>query len=277
MRILIIFFALLSLVSCGGNGESTTKKSDLNEAGKSNKKNKQKTDTLNVIRVATDYPKDTIYPANILTSGGVFHQDEVDPKSPTYRWKGIFKSDTGYYVSDTKIKLSKDYDAVMDDEGQKTGWTVATNIKDSCILLISGTDYLQNRQIQKIKLGKEQILPGENYQFVYNSVTYTLYATGNKKRESPKSDAFVVSNYKLFLKASVNGQSYNQLLVSISNFDDAMTTLLFVGDIDGDNIPDMIIDTTNHYDAEVPTLYLSKRAKSGTLLKVMGKHTTVGC
>ena len=66
-------------------------------------------------------------------------------------------------------------------------------------------------------------------------------------------------------------------MVSIPNFDDALTSLLFVGDIDGDDIPDLIIDTTSDYNAEVPTLYLSRPAKSGDLLKVMGMHGSTGC
>jgi hypothetical protein len=120
-------------------------------------------------------------------------------------------------------------------------------------------------------------MPGEQVQFTCHDVAYTLYATGKQASESPKSKAYVVSNYKLFLKAVINGKNYNQLLVAISDFDDAMTTIQFAGDIDGDYRPDFIIDTTNDYNAEVPTLYLSKPASKGNLLKIVGMHTSVGC
>ncbi len=53
--------------------------------------------------------------------------------------------------------------------------------------------------------------------------------------------------------------------------------IMFAGDIDGDTIPDLIIDTSWHYNAEVPTLYLSKPAEKNQLLKVMGMHVTTGC
>ncbi|HTK18796.1 MAG TPA: hypothetical protein VL442_04765 [Mucilaginibacter sp.] len=276
--ILIIVFAMLSLGSCKRkDNSSAAKKSDTNAKIGTVKKMHGVLSASNVITVSTDFPNDTIYPARILTSGGVFHEDEVDPKSSTYKWKGIFKSGSGYYINDTELKLSRDHDAIMDDDGKKTGWMITTSIKDTSILLISGLDYLQDRQVSQIKLSKDQLLPGEKEQFTYKDVIYTLYATGDKKLEKPGNKDFIVSNYRLFLKAAGNGQSYNQLLVSVSNFDGTITSILFAGDIDCDNIPDFIIDTTNNYDAEAPTLYLSKPASNGKLLKVMGKHIAVGC
>lgn len=262
------------LVACKRKDKLVTKKSYTGSKSISIKKDGA---LSNTIYVNTVFPNDTIYPARILTSGGVFHEDEIDPNSESYNWKGIFRSDSGYYVTDTKISLSREYDAVLDEEGKKTGWMVSTSIKDSAILLLSGLNFLPNANVPHIKLLKEQLLPGEQELFIYKDIKYTLYATGSKKHETPKSAGYNISNYKLFLRGTVNGQSYNQLLVSVSNFDDAMTTIVFAGDIDGDGIPDLIIDTTSDYNAEVPTLYLSKPALKGDLLKVMGMHVSVGC
>jgi hypothetical protein len=91
------------------------------------------------------------------------------------------------------------------------------------------------------------------------------------------SNFYLVSNYRLFIKATINGTERNQMLVSSRAFDDAMIEILFAGDIDGDNIPDLIINTSYHYNAIVPTLYLSKPAGDKEILKVMGWHVSVGC
>jgi hypothetical protein len=224
-----------------------------------------------------DFPADTTYPARILTAGGVFHEDEVDPHSFKYKWMGIFKTDSGYYIGPTKITLTRENDAVLDEAGQKTGWVVSPSVKDTTVLLISGLDDLRSRPIRSIPFKKEYILPGEQEDFICNDVKYTLYATGTNKSTSLKREPYNVSNYKLFIKAVINGHAYNQMILSIAMFDDVISTLTFIGDIDGDGRPDLIMDTTNDYNMERATLYLSKPAETGQLLKVVGWHAIVGC
>jgi hypothetical protein len=275
MQKLIIFIFFVTLLACkrkevvNQNLDTTSVKKKVKVLPVS--------ESANTIVVQTNSPADTIYPAKILTSGGVFHEDEVDPKSASYDWKGIFKTGSNYYITDTKIKLSRDYDAVLDEEGQKTGWVITPNIKDSSVLLISGLDYLTTQAIKRIPISNQRLLPGQSEQFILNGITYTLFATGKRTPERPNSKDEIISNYKLFLKVSIDGIEYNQTLVSVSQFDEAMTTILLVADIDGDSKPDFIIDTSSDYNAEVPTLYLSKPAKKGHLLEVVGMHTSVGC
>jgi len=108
----------------------------------------------------------------------------------------------------------------------------------------------------------------------YNGIVYTLYATGNRKKVH---NDYIITSYQLFLKATINGAGRLQLLASAQRLDDAMITVLFAGDIDGDTVPDLIINTSWHYNAEAPTLYLSKPADKTRLLKIMGMHIVVGC
>lgn len=265
---------LLGLLSCKGNHKPVDKKTDTLLKVAADKK-----DTIQPYQkyVKGDFPADAVYPVPILTSGGVFHEDEIDPKSAEYAWMGLFRSDTGYYIANTKIKLAKAHDAVLDEDGGKTGWEVTPSVKDTALLLVSGLEYLRSKTVLKAEISKDQILPGEQQQFAYKGITYTLYATGNKKSSTPENDLYAVTNYKLFIKAVINGRQYNQMLVSVKSFDDTMATILFIGDLDGDNVPDVIIDTTNHYNVTAPTLYLSKPASQNDLLKVVGMHVTVGC
>jgi len=223
------------------------------------------------------FPVDTIYPARILTKG-IFHGDEVIKKDNKREWVGIFKNDSSYYLAPFTIQLSRVKDDVLDaEDGAKTGWEVKTSNKDTSVLLISGLDYLKARSIIPSIKKAITIDPGKHLTFKYNNVDYLLYATGTKKPEPANGEGYVISNYKLCIKATINGKTYQQLLATAEQFDDAMTTILFAGDIDGDNIPDLIIDTANHYNVEAPTLYLSKPAANGQLLKVVGMHITVGC
>jgi hypothetical protein len=215
------------------------------------------------------------YPATILTTG-TFHEDEVGKEDAGRNWYGLFLNSDGYYIDSTSITTRRVQDPI-DEDGQITGWEVKTTNKDTSLLLIAGVNGLEKRQIKKIALGKNEILPGESVTYSYNGITYILYATGNKQKERPDSDYYMVSNYRLFIRAIINGSERTSMLVSSRAFDDAMVELLFAGDIDGDNIPDLIINTSYHYNATVPTLYLSKPAGDKEILKPMGWHVSVGC
>ncbi len=113
--------------------------------------------------------------------------------------------------------------------------------------------------------------------FSFLGIDYKLFATGRKKKVQEDPEAFEVWNYKLFMTASKGGYQITQLLVAQPNFDEKMIEVLFAGDIDGDEMLDLIIDTSPHYNATSPTLYLSKPADKKELVKPVGVHTSVGC
>lgn len=221
-------------------------------------------------------PVDTVYPAYILTPEGVSHHDEVEPKYAKHQWMGLFKSAGRYYTKVTTVAITKAQDEIVDEApSEKTGWKVTPSVKDSAIILISGLDYVKSRPVIPFNLKSQMLMPGDAKHFSYQNIDYTLYATG--KNIAANGDFYNVLNYKLYLKATINGVSYNQQLVYISGFNDAMVTVRFIGDIDGDGRPDFILDTTNHYNMERPTLYLSKPATGKNLVEVVGLHVYVGC
>lgn len=215
------------------------------------------------------------YSASLLTTGQ-FHEEEVSGEDGNRSWYGLFINKEGYYLDSTSIITKKVKDLVVDDEGQITGWEVKTNNTDTSLLLIAGVDGLAKKTITPAVLSKQEILPGEKVSFTYNGIVYTLYATGDKKKET-NSDSYIITSYQLFLQVTINGADRKQLLVSARILDDTMISILFAGDIDGDTIPDLIINTSWHYNVEAPTLYLSKPADKNQLLKIMGMHVTTGC
>lgn len=215
------------------------------------------------------------YPATILTTGQ-FHQDEVSKEDAKRNWYGIFQNSNGYYIDTTRI-VTKRVEDPVDEEGSLNGWDVKTTNSDSSLLLFAGVNGINKHPIKPVSLSKNEILPGESVTYTYNGITYTLYATGNKQKERPDSENYIVNSYRLFIKTTINGTERTQLLVSNSSFDDAMIKILFAGDIDGDNIPDLIIDVSYHYNATAPALYLSKAADSKDVFKLMGWHVSVGC
>lgn len=218
----------------------------------------------------------TQYPATILTTG-LFHDDEVHNAHRNRSWHAIFQNSNGYYVDTARVVIKRAHDPLADEEdGKLTGWQVSTANSDTSILLFAGVNGLEKRQIKEINLRKKEIQAGESVTYTYNGITYTLYATGAKVQEEPGAPV-TVHNYRLFIKAIINGTERTQMLVAAREFDDRITRIIFAGDIDGDNIPDLVIDTSYHYNATIPALYLSKPANSNEVLKLMGWHVSAGC
>jgi hypothetical protein len=221
------------------------------------------------------FPVDSTLQVGILQTG-VFHDDEVDQNSENKTWFGLFKDKEKYTLSETKLSIKHAQDPVLDEEGEQTGWEVSAEVKDTCVILIEKLPGFVDREIQSVKIPKS-IYPGNHFKFSFKGTEYTLSATGEKKKERPDSEWFVVSNYKLYLESMVNGKQVKELLVSQKNFDDQMIMIIFAGDIDGDDKLDLIIDTSYHYNLMRPTIYMSKSAENGKIIKPIGVFATVGC
>lgn len=273
MNFIKLTMLLLSIAISGLSGcNNPVPKKEIHESGKIS-------DTLLVNSTAKDSTQEdqTVFPINILTTG-TFHSDEVWENAGNMKWIGLFNGPTGYYLKETKLKINHVYDPVLDeDESVQTGWEISTFEKDTTVILIQALPYLKNRKIRSIPITKNCIYPGERVSFSYMGIDYSLSATGTKKKESEESDWYVVSDYKLYLTAKINGKRCKTLLTSQKMFDEAMVYLIFAGDLDGDGIVDILLDNSNHYNATAPTLYLSKPAEKGQVVKSVGSHTSVGC
>jgi hypothetical protein len=59
--------------------------------------------------------------------------------------------------------------------------------------------------------------------------------------------------------------------------DDATPHLVFAGDLDRDGRPDLILETSDHYNLSRPTLFLSSGAAAGEGLRRESEYRAVGC
>jgi hypothetical protein len=221
------------------------------------------------------FPSDTVsYPVHILSTHG-YHGEEIWPNAEKEKWMGLFYNRDGYYVSETTITISKAHDEITDEnESDSTGRSVSVNNSDTAILLFSGYAAKQGK-VQTVKLDSGYVLPGDTVNFSYNGTGYRIFATGKRVYEAG-GEYFDLADYKLYFQGTKNGRTVTQTIMIQPKFEETRPTVMFIGDIDGDGIPDLIIDTSYHYNAFVPTLYLSKPASKNELLKVMGLHVSVG-
>ena len=142
-------------------------------------------------------------------------------------------------------------------------------------ILISGLDFLESGGVYTVRDSEFQLHPGEDVVEEHEGTTHRFFAEGEVTTYDEYGDVY--TSYSLYVETERDGEKKTQLLVEQDAFDDSMISVLFIGDIDGDGILDIITDNTYHYNVSIPTLYLSRPAQGDEILKKVGEHQSVGC
>ena len=208
---------------------------------------------------------------------GTFHADEVKENVKDLPWLGLFADENGAFVlAETKIIAHRVVDGLLDDEenGEKTGWEISTESGQHPTVLISGRDFDPGK-VEAVEL-PSGIYPGDSVKFDFNGLRYLLYATGSTFVDSLAGMTHV-SEYNLYIVRADKAGSRRSSLVSHASFDDAMTSILWAGDVDRDGYMDFLIDMSSHYNQRLPTLFLSSPAQSDQVVVRVAEHSSVGC
>lgn len=215
-----------------------------------------------------------VYEAKILQVSE-YHADEIMDNIRDLSWLAILRDEKGNCSLDKVDVITRRVeDPILDNEGEMTGWSIKANVDDEVVLLISGIDFLLPGKISEIKLDEVLIYPGDVKSYSFEGAEYIFTAKGKKTGDQYYT---AVENYELYLTYKKDGVEKKQLITKVDYFDDALTQLLFFGDIDGDDIPDLIIDNSWHYNVSLPTLFLSRPATGDHFLKKVAEHESVGC
>ncbi|RTQ48853.1 hypothetical protein EJV47_14745 [Hymenobacter gummosus] len=206
---------------------------------------------------------------------GTFHHEEVPEDAEKQAWLGLFRGPQGYYVAPAPLRVKRAYDAIVDEDGEQTGWEVAVpGNADHCVLLLATQGAVPAGRTDTAAVKPQLLLPGKLLRFAFRGASYTLAATG--AWAAGDTSAYAVQNYKLYLAADA-APGKRQLLAATPHFDDAMMQLVWIGDLDHDQRPDFILDTASHYNSSSPSVYLSSRAEGQELVKFVGQHVITGC
>ena len=208
---------------------------------------------------------------------GTFHADEVEENAEHLPWLGLFADENGAFVlAETKIIAQRVVDGLLDDEekGEKTGWEITTESGQHPTMLISGGNFDPGK-VEAVEL-PATIYPGDSVEFDFGGVQYLLYATGSTYVDS-LAGMTRVSEYNLYVVRADKTGSRRSSLVSHASFDDAMTSILWAGDVDRDGYMDFLIDMSSHYNQRLPTLFLSSPAQDDQVVVRVAEHSSVGC
>jgi hypothetical protein len=176
-------------------------------------------------------------------------------------------SETGeYYLHEANIEVGRDYDDCREDT---VSWAVSDRAYS--LFVIKGLKP-KKKPVKSLALQPNELLSvkvGETYSFRFGRKTYTLRAEGTviDERDKDYYEGWYwdnVKDYKLFLSDGKN----EQLITTVSHFQNTSPDILWVGDLDDDGKPDFLVCTATWYENERIELYLSSIAGKDELVKL---------
>ncbi|HEY9177195.1 MAG TPA: hypothetical protein VIN07_05870 [Flavipsychrobacter sp.] len=222
------------------------------------------------------FPMQLLYIDNDKESCVLYHYDEVSEDWINRSWYALVKNGPQYFIQNAAITIRPGYDPVLDDDTtQKTGWEVSTNATDTPLIHFTEYAKIKAGPIQSIKLPIDIIRTGDNISFEFASVMYKLFATGIVDNNSSAYSS--TTNYRLFIESTTHSKKTTQLLFAAPNFDDAFPSIMFIGDINRDGLPDILLNAVRHYNEFAPSLFLSNSNSSDTIWELVGLHWSSGC
>lgn len=165
---------------------------------------------------------------------------------------GLFYKDGLYYLKPEKISFADSY-------SECTGDSTLSLVSEARFLFLNFIDYNKN-QIQSILSEGKEMLPNEKFTFDFGNKQYELEAFGEKG-----INEYNVIKYSLVY--SIKGMTGKQTIVNIPKIEETSVQLLFIGDLDGDGNPDIILNAPSNYENRIIMVFLSSTAKRGDYLR----------
>lgn len=181
----------------------------------------------------------------------------------TKNWLALVQKNGKFHLEKAKYTAERGYDGCTGDS------TINIETKNKAILLLENSG-LKEGEVNSVKLTKTMIWPKEKLSFTFENQQYTLRAKGkvlsSEQVETERGlELFQrVEQYELFLSSDSKNET---LVIEQESFNDTFIELLFVGDLDRDGKPDILLRANKDYEEERVILYLSSKAKGTQLLK----------
>jgi len=166
-------------------------------------------------------------------------------------------------------------DPMDDDANSLNGREVIADITPDPILLVRG-DVFQSGNEDAMSWGPLEIPLGKTV--TMGSAEFSLQIQDSTVEQGQRQ-------YKFAVLLRVGG--VEQLVAIYSAYSDVGAdfipaaernpSLLWVGDLDGDERVDLLLDTSDHYNVDEVTLFLSSRRSKGDLVKAVAFSRRVGC
>lgn len=230
-------------------------------------------------------------PSFSIVRAGQFHGEEVSAKDGE-RWFGVYRepgASRDSVVAEGRLKISAVHDEVLDKEGEATGKMIEfvpdTAQPGELVFVVKGPGIKAGGvRGLGVKLG-EPLLPGDGVAAVIEakdsadkkmSGALSVFATGSVE---PTNDEnfFRIVRYCVHVATRSKGPALlkHELLCPELNESRPSASIEWLGDLDSDGIPDLLLSTPRFNTDEV-RLFLSGQRKD-TVLSEVAVFTVTGC
>jgi len=197
----------------------------------------------------------------------LYFDTEIDSSFYNRQWVGLFQNTkVSYFLHEIDIELIKAHHPMVDDENDKTGVQVFCNPNNPKIAF-SNPENFNLGEVKHCQNYKTIIYPEDTTILKFDDKEYLFTATG--KKEIYPSGEIDVSDYKLFI---TNDQGVVQKIDEAAFFDDHIFEIFWAGDLNGDNLLDLIIDVSYKYSFVEIVLFLSSTDNNNKVFHETGRH-----
>lgn len=201
---------------------------------------------------------------------GDFHGDEIESGTEQLTWYGLIKSVDSFELQKVKLEVHSRHDPVVDEGDESTGKSLTITDELESIILINGLEPVEEGEIYSVELKNKVLYPGESMSLKLGDEWTSISAYGTASFDKG------IRAYILSISSTRDRYRTRQIFAGTQGFDDAMFKFVWAGDIDRDGAIDLIMDLSDHYNADRLTLFLSSRADKGQLLKRVAEFVNIG-
>jgi hypothetical protein len=202
---------------------------------------------------------------------GTYHGEDIFQDASRKKWFGVYQEKGQAAIRRTELSFIPVFDPILDDEGGQSALNIRA-VSDSIGLLFLIADMGDDASIAETKLTTwdrtkpawpVELKPGTVFRM---DATYQLrtFAEGNG-----------MENYRVEWVVA-QGKSENQVLAAADFMDDALMHVHWVGDLNGDGMPDLLLNTSHKYSYSQLVLFLSS-AREGDILHRAASFRYTAC
>lgn len=214
----------------------------------------------------------------LVMSGEAFHGDEV-PARDGESWLALAVTDGKARLQPVQIRVEAVSDPLVDDPADRSARSVAAPGVEALVFL-RGIAALKPGEVAAALTGEQTVSTGRSLRLGTGAGAPQLSVQCAKSAQSAQAEDPSICEVRL------DDGGRTQVLFRTPGqrsevegrvFDDAAVMVTFAGDLDHDGQVDLIIDTTEHYNMNRPTLFLSGAAQAGQLVGEVAHQTLTGC